>query len=104
MLQSISEVPNWGLGTLIGVAWAIVLVAAIYEYRTGSRPRRRFYQTICAGAFWVACGLLQISTALAGAAEIAVVALAVGCAPVGTVVAIRWRRSNDPDGGGDATG
>ena len=103
MLQSIPDVPDWGLGTLIGVAWAIVLVAALYEYRTGSRSRRRFYQTICVGAFWLAYGLLQISTAVAGAAETAVVALAVGCVPVAIVAAIRWRRSDDPDGGGNET-
>ena len=104
MLRSIPDIPDWGLGTLIGVAWAVVLVAAIYEYRTGSRSRRRFYMTVCVGAFWVAYGLLQISTALAGVAEIAVVTLAVGCVPVGIVAAIRWRRSDDPDEGGDATG
>jgi hypothetical protein len=104
VLQSIHDVPDWGLGTLIGVAWAVVLVAAISEYRTGSRSRRRFYQTICVGAFWMAYGLLQISTAVAGAAEIAVVGLAVGCVPVGIVAGIRWRRSDDPDGGEDTTG
>ena len=104
MLQSIPDVPDWGLGTLIGVAWAVVLVAAIREYRTGSRSRHRLYQTICVGAFWMAYGLLQIPTALVGAAAIAVVTLAVGCVPVGIVAGIRWRRSDDPDGGGDTTG
>jgi hypothetical protein len=104
VLQSIHDVPDWGLGTLIGVAWAIVLVASAYQYHAGSRSRRRFYMTICVGAFWLAYGLLQISTALAGAVEIAVVALAVGCVPVGIVAGIRWRRSDDPDGGGDTTG
>jgi hypothetical protein len=104
VLQSIPDIPDWGLGTLIGVVWAVVLVTAIYEYRTGSRSRRRFYQTICVGALWVAYAFLRISTALTGTAEIAVVALAVGCVPVGIAAGIRWRRSDDPDGGGDATG
>jgi hypothetical protein len=104
VLQSIPDVPDWGLGTAVGIAWTVVLAATVYEYRTGSRSRRRFYQTICVGSFWVAYSLLQLSTAVAGVAEIAIVALAVGCVPVGIVAGVRWRRSDDPEENGDPSG
>ena len=103
MLQSIPDVPDPALGTVVGAAWAAVVVASAYQYRTGSRSRRRFYTTTCVGAFWLAYSLLQLSTALSGVAEVVVVALAVGCVPVGLVAGVRWRRSNDPDEAGNAT-
>ena len=104
VLQLIPDVPDWGLGTVVGAVWAVVLVASAYQYHAGSRSRRRFYMTICVGSFWLAYGLLQISTAVAGAAETAVVALAVGCVPFAIVAGLRWRRSDDPEGSGDASG
>ncbi|ESS03441.1 MAG: hypothetical protein A07HR67_01839 [uncultured archaeon A07HR67] len=51
----------------------------------------------------MAFSLLQISTAVSGVAEVAVVALAAGCVPVGIVAGVRWRRSSDPDNEQDAT-
>lgn len=103
MLQSIPDVPDWALGTVVGAVWAVVLAVTVYKYRAGTRSRRRFYTTICVGSIWLAYSLLQISTAVSGAAEIAVVALAIGCVPVGIVAGVRWRRSGGPDGERDAT-
>jgi hypothetical protein len=102
--QLIPDIPDWRLGTAVGAVWAVVLVASAYQYHAGSRPRRRFYMAMCVGSFWLAYALLQISTAVAGAAEMVVVALAVGCVPVGIVAGVRWRRSTDPDGNGSASG
>ncbi|MBB6646551.1 hypothetical protein [Halobellus ruber] len=104
MLQSILDVPDWVLGAAVGAAWAVVLVATVYKYRAGTRSRRRFYVTICVGSFWLAYSFLQISTAASGVMEIFLLALAAGCVPIGLLAGVRWRRSDDPDGGGDAIG
>ena len=102
MLQLIPDVPDWALGTVVGAVWAVVLAVTVYKYRVGTRSRRRFYTTICVGSVWLAYSLLQISTAISGVGEIAVVALAVGCVPVGIVAGIRWRRSGGSGGERDA--
>jgi len=98
MLQWVPDVPDSALGTVIGAAWAVVVVASVYQYRNGSRSRRRFYMTICIGSFWLAYSLLQISTAVSGTAEITIVGLAAGFVPVGIVAGLRWRRSDASDG------
>jgi hypothetical protein len=103
VLQLLPDVPDSALGTVVGAAWAVVILATIHQHRRGSRSRRRFYLTICVGSFWMAFSLLQISTAVSGVAEVAVVALAAGCVPVGIVAGVRWRRSSDPDNEQDAT-
>lgn len=104
MLLLIPDVPDPALGAVVGAAWAVVVIASIYQYHTGSRSRRRFYLTICVGAFWLAYSLLQISAGVAGAVEIVVVVLAVGCVPIGIGAGIRWRRSAGSDGKHDTTG
>lgn len=104
MLQSIPNVPDWGIGTVVGGVWTVVLIASAYQYHAGSRSRRRFYMTTCVGSFWLAYSLLQLSTAVAGVAKIAAVALAVGCVPIGIVAGVRWRRSDNPEGSRDPSG
>ena len=96
-LPAVLGVPDSTLGILLGLAWLVVLVFAVYQYASGNRSQEQFYMVACIGSFWLAYSLLQVSTAVSGTAEIGVVSLAAGSFLVGVVAGLRWRESRSSD-------
>jgi hypothetical protein len=96
-LPAVLGVPDSTLGILLGLAWLVVLVFAVYQYASGNRSQEQFYMVACMGSFWLAYSLLQVSTAVSGTAEIGVVSLAAGSFLVGVVAGLRWRERRRSD-------
>lgn|GEM_PF-4765518 len=93
-------IPDSTLGTVLGIAWLVVLGFAVYQYASGNRSRERFCMVLCMGSFWLAYSLLQVSTIVSGTAEVGVVILATGSFLVGIVAGLRWRESRSSDAEG----
>lgn len=83
---------NATLGVALVIGWVTLLGIVLQQYRQDTRSRQQFYMAISTGGFWLAFGLVQVSTTLTGIVEKGVVALAVGlfCAAVAT--GVRWWR------------
>lgn len=80
------------LGAVLAIAWLVVLTVTIHRYSTGTGSRARLYAVISMGLIWLSYSLLQISTAVAGLAEIAIVGSAVVLFGIGIVAGVRcWR-------------
>ena len=83
---------NATLGVVLVIGWLTVLGIGLYQYRQGTRSRKRFYMTISVGGFWLAFALFQVSTTLTGIVETGVVALAVGLFCAGAATGVKWWR------------
>jgi len=80
------------LGAALAVAWIIVLAITVYRYSTGTGSRKRLYAVVSMGLLWLSYSLLQISTIVAGLAEITIVGGAVVLFCIGLVAGVRsWR-------------
>jgi hypothetical protein len=78
------------LGVGLAIGWLAVLGISLYQYRQGTRSSERLCLTVSVGVFWLSFGLLQVSTVLAGFAEVGAVALAVVLFCAGIATGARW--------------
>ncbi|WP_254838796.1 hypothetical protein [Natronomonas marina] len=94
-LVGILGVSDATFGAVLTVAWLLILGATADRYRRGTLAGPKAALMAASAAFWLGFGLLQVSTAVEGAAELVVVGVAAGCFLAGVAAGYRWWTTRD---------